>query len=308
MNYALEICYRSNPRIFSFPLYFILIISQKEEFIMYKEPLPASTQDIVRGCQEFFASKAKNKPFSHSYFQAKPEYTVCLTGAKVPFANAVWRHQSLNEKETHHVIDLFEKQEMPFLWWDPPTSVHSHSLNSLLIQRGLQFSGYLKGVITSTHQKSASALPGNLTIRKVENSQDLKTFCLCIFSLFDLPSELIDQLYQVMSQPLKDNQEVHYLAYDGQTPVGGITVSMNQMASIWNFMTHPNYQTQGLETALMLTALATAKQKGYAQAMAMFMPGEELLWNVCGWQEICQFPFYMHSGSISAKVPDQLIF
>ncbi len=275
---------------------------------MYKESLSASTQDIVRGCQEFFASKAKNKPFSHSYFQKKPEYTVCLSGAKVPFANAVWRHQSLNEKETHHVIDLFEKQEMPFLWWDPPASAkQSHTLNSILIQRGLQFSGYLKAATTSTHQKLASALPDNLTIRKMENTQDLKMFCQYIFSLYGLTAELIDQLYHVMNQPLQDTQEIHYIAYDGQIPVGGITVSMNQMAGIWNFITHPNYQTQGLETALMLTALATAEQEGYAQAMAMFMPGEEVLWNACSWQEICQFPFYMHSGSISAKVPNQLI-
>lgn len=275
---------------------------------MYKAPLSSATKDILTGCQEFFSSKAKVKPFSHSYFQEKPEYTVCLLGVKVPFANIVWRHKSLNEKETHHLINLFEKQEMPFLWWDPPTpATHSHSLNSLLIQRGLQFSGYLKGVTTSTHQKFASSLPDNLTIQRVENAQDLKTFCHCIFSLFGLPTELIDQLYQVMNQPLQNTQEAHYIAYDGQTPIGGITVSMNQMAGIWNFMTHPDYQAQGLETALMLTALTKAKQEGYVQAMAMFMPGEELLWNACGWQEICQFPFYMHSGSFFAKIPDQLV-
>lgn len=277
---------------------------------MYKESLSTSTQDIIKGCQEFFGSKALAKPFVHSYFQEKPAYTVCLLGAKVPFANAVWRHKNLNEKETHQLIDLFEKHEMPFFWWDPPTSFQSSttpSLNSLLIQRGLQFSGYLKGVLASTQQVSSSSLPDGLTIQRVQTSQDLKTFCHCIFSLFGLPTELIDQLYQVMNQPLQDTQETHYLAYDGQTPVGGITLSMNQVAGIWNFITHPDYQAQGLETALMLTALAEAKQAGYTQAMAMFMPGEETLWNPCGWQDICQFPFYMHSGSIASKIPDQLV-
>lgn len=281
---------------------------------MYKETLPQSTQNILKGCQEFFGSKAAAKPFPNSYFQEKPTYSICSLGVKVPFANAVWRHTSLEVCDLHHLIDQFENQNMPFFWWEPPTPAQIQtpplsSFNSLLIERGLQFSGYLKGVEieTSTQQSNPPSLLPAFTIQKVQNSQELKTFCHCIFSLFGLTTEIIDQLYHVMNQPLEETKEVHYIAYDNQIPIGGITVSMNQVAGIWNFITHSEYQKQGLETALMFAALAEAEQAGYKQAMAMFMPGEETLWSQCGWQDICHFPFYHHSGnSVSHSIQEKL--
>jgi ribosomal protein S18 acetylase RimI-like enzyme len=87
-----------------------------------------------------------------------------------------------------------------------------------------------------------------------------------------------------------------YRAYLDEVPVGTATLSTSSSsAGIWNLGTLPEYRKKGIGHTLIEATLTEAQKRDYGQVMAILMP-KGMAWGIfkkLGFQEVCQFPFYV---------------
>lgn len=267
----------------------------------------AAIDYIHQGRKEFFVSKCQ--AFPKATYQEALTHILCISGIEAPFGNAVWQlpHSFVNEHDVCKVLEIFKHNGLPFFWWEAPIPIESAEkepknmlmMKDLLIKNGLQAGGLLKGVCTRLAQvNSVIQVPNGVTIHQVQSLSDLKIFCQLVFAIHDVEPHTIEQIYLLSEKPLQTGEEAHYLAYQNDKPIGGITLATGKkVAGIWNFATLPSHRKQGIGSALIQAALNEAKQQGYQEAMAILMPSEMgALWRQFHFQEICYFPFYIAHG------------
>ncbi|WP_068471016.1 GNAT family N-acetyltransferase [Candidatus Protochlamydia phocaeensis] len=263
-------------------------------------------QCILKGRQEFFGSKAEYRSFPKADFNECLDYTICFSGTEGAVSNAVWQHSDqISRQKAQQILVAVEKKGLPFFWWGAPQLLGkaghspnpSSELSNWFVQKNMQPSGMLRGICASLDRPLLPAVSlSSIHIRRVDSQTELKQFCTLIFSLFGFSSAVIEQLYQITNRATQAGKEIHYLAYENETPVAGLTLAMGKMAGIWNMGTHPSHRHHGIGAALIQTALKEAKKREYQSIMAILMENELMrLWSQFHFQEICQFPFYIHS-------------
>lgn len=267
--------------------------------------------DIISGRNAYFASKVKPKVLAKAEYQEGIAHTLCITGIDAPFGNAVWQLPQCftNEDEIRKVINIFRDKELPFFWWESPLAMKLKDentqftlrLKNILIENGLQIGGILTGIITCLDSVRAKMqLPSEISIRPVESLSDLHLFCRLIFSIHGTPPHVMEQAFLLAEHSMQAKEEINYLAYRNNQPIGGITLSIGKtIAGLWSFATLPDHRNLGVGSALIQTALMDAKERGYQNLMAILMPNQiGKLWRQYHFQEICHFPFYIGQGKM----------
>lgn len=272
-----------------------------------EKELTAAIQYIVQGRNHFFGSKAKTKALSKAEYKEKPTHTICVSGLEAAFGNAVWQNLPFsNEGEICKILEEFRKKELPFFWWEAPITKIQNvqnpnhlSLTPILTQNGLQSGGLLTGISLQLDEAHHVPLLSDVAIRQVQTSQELKTFCQLIFSIYGLETKVIEQAYALIDRSTQASQEIHYLAYQDEKPIGGITLALGPSAAgLWNFATLSSVRKQGVGSALIQTAIQEIQRRSYQNLMAILMPGEMTkLWSQFNFKEICHFPFYISTNN-----------
>lgn len=248
------------------------------------------TNQIIRGRTDFFKPKALHSTFPSAVFVEKPAYDLCITGVKVPFANAVWQKTDIEEKEINDILETFRRKQLPFFWWDPP--IHLLSKADLRAKKGLITGGYLTGVIVDFHAQSLPAANKDIAIREIESSAEMTQFCQVLFAPMGVPSSVLEQIHTILKQSTDSGHDTHFLAFDGTKAIGAVTLSIGETAGIWNLGTLPDMRNRGIGTALIQAALREAQAREYPSCMAILMPDESKnIWQRLHFQEVCYFPF-----------------
>lgn len=274
---------------------------------MFKESPAAPIDFVIQGRNEFYKSKALCQAFSSAEFEETPSYAICISGIQSPLGNAVLqRHQPLtDEKEVNSILERFNKKQLPLFWWEAPIPIknenhqrtQTHAIGEILAKKGFQPGGLLTGVVADLDRKHPiQGQHKGISIRKVKTPEELSLFCQFVFSLIGMEPSVIEQAHTLLNSD--QGHDTHFLAFDGNKPVGSITLAMGQTAGLWNLATLPDRQNQGIGTALIQTALQDAHLRGYQKIMAILMPDEKerTLWKTLRFQEVCHFPFHISAG------------
>lgn len=217
-----------------------------------------------------------------------------ISGADyAPLNSIVEKDFSISPSE--HDIDTyvrhFEAKQLPFIWWAAADS-------AALEKKGFQFCGSLKGIylnISKSLPAKPIALP--LEIREVQGADELRTFGKICQETYGMNEKAGAQFAAINGMPLKHGRMIHLLAYVDNVPVAAATLMLGtKVAGIWNLATLPSYRKRGIGSALVHKALALAKQQHYDDVMAFIMPKgmAKHIFEQMGFEEICDFPFYIY--------------
>ena len=273
---------------------------------MLKEAPAAPMGYVIMGRNEFFKSKSICQVLPGAEYDEMHSYAICATGLQAPIGNALWQQplSQMSEPEIDAILEKFKKKQLPFFWWEAPIPIKKEENNNtmqltstakILTKRGFQNGGLLTGVAADLETNHLMHIQNKeITIRKVQTSEELSLFCNFIFPLHGMEPPIIEQMRAILKPSAEQKRDIHYLAFDRKQPVGGVTLAISQTAGLWNFATHPDRRNEGIGTALIQTALQDAHARGYQRIMAILMPGTtRTLWQRLHFQEVCRFPFHI---------------
>ena len=255
---------------------------------------------VQEGRKQFFRSCSLNSAHSEAGFHESSLYELYCTGFDYAPSNGIFetkKDSNLQNEEIEEITSFFTRRGLPFVWWGS---------NKRLKNFGFEFGGVMKGVSADLSEEALydDFLSKNISIKKASTEEDFQAFSEVLKIGFGLSENVADQFVTMNQSSAACEEQIHYLALIDQEVVGTITLaSIEDSAGVWNGTTLPEYRKRGVATALLATAMQDAVKLGYCQVMGILMP-EGLAFNLCsnfGFQEICDFPFYIH-GATADKV------
>lgn len=250
------------------------------------------TENLLQGRLEFFRSNALYSPLLEANFFDTEHNSFYVSGMDYAPCNGIIEkdiQRPLTEEEIKQAVDYFSNKKLPFIWWSASTNLE---------QYGLQYGGILTGIALDISQnlpKKPEAVE-HLKIKICKSQDDLDIFTSLAADGFALNKEAEEQWVQVNKAIMEKGEEIHFLAFVNDKPVATLTLSTCDLsAGAWNLATLPEYRNHGVASHLVHAALTQAKELGYHQVMAILMP-KGMAWGLftkLGFQEVCEFPFYV---------------
>ncbi|MBA3956783.1 MAG: GNAT family N-acetyltransferase [Parachlamydiaceae bacterium] len=262
----------------------------------YSEIEKTLLQSVVRGRFDTFRSGSVCSPLPEADFRETSQSSIYAWGMDYVCGNGVIENDGdriPTEEEIDQAIEYFSVKSLPFMWW---TSA------KILETKGFQFGGILTGIALDISQEvpSASLISPDLKIKIVQQESELKAFTDLASNAFAMSPKATDQWLALNDSVMKNGEQVHFMAYLNDILVGTATLAVSpSSAGIWNLATTQEHRKHGIGGALVHAALVEAKKRHYDQVMAILMP-KGLAWGLftkLGFEEVCEFPFYIYGAS-----------
>jgi GNAT superfamily N-acetyltransferase len=194
------------------------------------------------------------------------------------------------EEEIDRAIEYFSSKSLPFMWW---------SSAKILETKGFLFGGILTGIALDIARGVPVAASSDIKIKFVESDAELESFTCLAADIFAMSSKATEQWLALNDSMLRNDEQVHFIAYLNDIPVGTVSLSTSSSsAGIWNLATLPEHRKTGVGAALVQAALQEAKKRHYDYVMAILMP-KGMAWGLftkMGFEAVCEFPFYMYGA------------
>lgn len=256
----------------------------------------ALLKSVIQGRFDTFRSGSVCSPLPEADFKETSQNCIYAWGMDYVCGNGVVEKNANRvptEEEIDQVIQYFSSKNLPFMWW---TSA------KILETKGFQFGGILTGIALDISQgvPSKSAASSDLKIKIVRSDSELKAFTELAANAFAMNPKATEQWLALNDSVMKKDEQVHFIAYLNEIPVGTATLSIApSSAGIWNLATLPEHRKHGIGGALVHAALVEAKKRHHDQVMAILMP-KGMAWGLftkMGFKAVCEFPFYIYGVS-----------
>ncbi len=253
-------------------------------------------QSVIQGRLETFQSGSLCSPLPEAGFKETDENYLYAWGIDYACHNGVIeknKDRIPSEEEINKTIEYFSSKNLPFMWW---------SAAKILETKGFQFGGNLTGIALDISQDipSKPMASSDLKIKMAQSDSEIQSFTDLAASAFALNPKATEQWLAVNNSAVKQDEQVHFIAYLNGVPVGTATLSISpSSAGIWNLGTSPEYRKHGIAGALVHAALVEAKKRHYNQVMAILMP-KGMAWGLftrMNFKAVCEFPFYVYGVS-----------
>lgn len=202
--------------------------------------------------------------------------------------------KEISDNEIEIGLEFFQSRKLPFIWWT------SQNLES----KGFLPGGNLTGIaLDISHEFPTLNDTPQLKIRAINGMEELNTFSRMVIDAFGMNPNVIGQYQAVYGAAMHHNEQIHYLAFHENTPVGTITLSTSDSAGIWNLSVHHEHRNKGIGGALVAFATAEAKKRGHEQVMAILMPKglASSPFTKHSFKKVCEFPFYIHGATTALE-------
>lgn len=267
-----------------------------EENTMIKNEDNALYESVMQGRFDTFRGASVHSPLPEAAFEETSQKSVYAWGIDYVCGNGVMENDGdriPTDEEIDQTIQYFSGKKLPFMWW---TSA------KVLETKGFLFGGILTGIALDISE-GIPLLPTSspdLKIQIVETESELKTFNDLAADTFAMNAKATEQLLPINDSVMKKGEQVHFIAYLNEVPVGTVTLSTSASSSgIWNLAALPEHRKHGIGGALVHAALVEAKKREYTEVMAILMP-KGMAWGLftkLGFKPICEFPFYIYGAS-----------
>lgn len=248
---------------------------------------------VIEGREDFFRNMTIYSPSPMKSFQKNATRATYFSDADFPLYNGVLEEDlgsDLKDSDIEEVVLFFKSRQRSFCWWTSSKKLES---------KGFKLGGIMKGVALDISQRLPipSAIPDGLKIKIVQTEAQLHEFCRICTAVPRMGTHMIKHYENVCGLTMKQNEQLHFLAYLNDIPVATLTLTLsNESAGIWNAATLAEYRKNGIFTALVHAALLEANKRQYYLVTALLMP-KGMAWGVFqgfGFKEVCTFPFYLY--------------
>lgn len=250
-------------------------------------------QTVMQGQLDLFRSASVCSPLPSAEYQETNQNILYAFGIDFATCNGVMEkneNRIPTEEEIDRTIEVFSAKKLPFIWW---------SSAQILENKGFQFGGTLTGIALDISQNipAKPSSSSHLKVKIVQSEADVRTFTELGANTFGMNASTKEQFLSVNTAVMEQGEQVHFLAYFDEIPVGTASLSTcNSSAGVWNLVTLPEYRKQGVGAALVHACLVEAKNHQYDHVMAILMP-KGMAWGLfakLGFKEACKFPFYVY--------------
>lgn len=253
----------------------------------------ALLSSVLQGRFETFRSSAVCSPLPEADFSETDDTCLYAWGMDYVCGNGVMEKNGERiptEEEIDRAIEYFSSKSLPFMWW---------SSAKILETKGFLFGGILTGIALDIARGVPVAASSDIKIKFVESDAELESFTCLAADIFAMSSKATEQWLALNDSMLRNDEQVHFIAYLNDIPVGTVSLSTSSSsAGIWNLATLPEHRKTGVGAALVQAALQEAKKRHYDYVMAILMP-KGMAWGLftkMGFEAVCEFPFYMYGA------------
>ncbi len=251
---------------------------------------------VLQRRRDFFYSISALSPLPGAAFQYRAHTTLYCSGIEDALCNglvSLEENDVPSENEIQEAIAFFKERKLPFIWWSDA---------KILEKYHFQHGGMLTGIAVDLSKNSRETVshPSNITVEIIHSKEDLQTFSTLLTQTFEMAKTAADQLHIACECTMERGTHVHFLARIDGVPAGTATLSVApSSAGIWSLGTLPKYRRKGIGLALLEAALIEAQKQGQSHVMAILMPKGMAggIFKKRGFQEVCQFPFYVYGAS-----------
>ncbi|MFL7791476.1 MAG: GNAT family N-acetyltransferase [Anaerolineae bacterium] len=235
-------------------------------------------------------------------YEGKPDVAWFMTG--IPFAlfNGVI-HARLApddlDARIREVVAPFESGKKPMVWWTGP-STQPDDLGDHLQACSLLYMDDSPGMAVDLD--ALQDLPSNpaVTVRRAASLQNLVQWGGPFAANFEVPKKFIPQLCEsVATLGFDEDRAMHnYLGMLDGNVVGTCTLFLGAgVAGIYNVSTLPKARQQGVATALTLTALRAARDRGYRIGILHASEMGYGVYRRIGFRDYCTISHYLYLPS-----------
>ncbi len=195
-----------------------------------------------------------------------------FTGLSHPLMNGVVSAQLDDENlevKIEETINFFKQRSVPFMWWIGPSS-RPKDLGEIISTYGLtKLEHDSPGMAVDLRKLDKAPFHeainrSNVTVKQVQNADDLRKWCSIVGKCFDLPEVVTNAFYELMTVVLGQKNVVNYLAFLNGDPIASSNVLYSAgVAGIWCVGTLSKYRGQGIGTAITMAPLLDAQKRGF---------------------------------------------
>ena len=195
------------------------------------------------------------------------------------------------------IVAMFKSQNKACLWWTGPAT-RPDNLSDHLRAGGLLHLDDTPGMAVDLEALNPD-LPVNpaVTVKRVSQPDDLKQWVDPFAANFEIPRKLVPQLYTSMTKLGFDEQGTlhNYLGLLNGEVVGTSTLYLGAgVAGIYDVGTLPRARRQGVGTALTLTPLRLARERGYRIGILHASEMGYPIYRRIGFKEFCTLSHYLY--------------
>jgi ribosomal protein S18 acetylase RimI-like enzyme len=262
-----------------------------------------------------FSEAALIEAIEANLFELMPVFCGCLPNAvyrdepdaawymtDIPFAlfNGVIRARLAPDGLDARIRELvtpFESGKKPMVWWTGP-STRPDDLGDHLQACGLLHLDDAPGMAIDLDALNED-IPANpaVTVKRAVSLDDLKQWGDPFAASFEVPKKFIPQLCEsVATLGFDEDKALHsYLGMLNGDVVGTCTLYLGAgVAGIYNVSTLPKARRQGVATALTLTALRAARDRGYRIGILHASEMGHGAYRRIGFRDYCTVSHYLY--------------
>jgi ribosomal protein S18 acetylase RimI-like enzyme len=172
------------------------------------------------------------------------------------------------DRKIESVLSYFVERKLPFVWYIGPDTKPSN-LGDILNEHGLKYIGEVAAMAIKIEKLKLRNYPKDLTIERVKDEDQLRTFFDVWIESYPFPPSLGDIYYDIFtSKGFKlDYPNKFYVGYLEGTAVATSRVFYGRdLASLWWVSTHPSARGRGIATAMTINPLRDSQSYGYKMA------------------------------------------
>lgn len=244
-----------------------------------------------------FIGLFKNAPDVRASFEGDVAWF--LTGIPFPLFNGVFRTNLTNDRADFVISEIlgkFQERNMPMIWSVTPDS-RPRDLGKRLEAHGLRHGGDLPSIAVDLFAVSEESDEQNgLSIRLVQNSAELSSWCDALIGIFKFPAFVSHALFNFLEMPGYDQDAPvkNYMGFENGKLVAVSSVLLaGGVAGIYNVGTLPEVRHRGFGRAITLAPLLEARDLGYRVGVLQSSDMGFGLYSKLGFNEYCKFSRYL---------------
>ncbi len=222
-----------------------------------------------------------------------------LTGIPFPLFNGVFATNLSSEDADlviGQILGKFQERNLPMIWSVTPLS-RPRDLGQRLEALGLRYEGSEPSMALDLDALSGDIdLPEGFSIRLVQNSADLISWCDILTGVFHFPAFVSEALFNFLGIPGydPDAQVKNYMGFENGKLVAVSTVLLaGGVAGIYNVGTLPEARRRGFGRAITMTPLLDTRDLGYRVGVLQSSDMGFGLYSKLGFKEYCKFGRYL---------------
>lgn len=235
----------------------------------------------------------------NAVYEDKPDVAWFMTGIPFVMFNGII-HARLAaddlDARIREIVAPFESGNKPMVWWTGP-STRPDDLGDHLKAYGLIYMDDAHGMAIDL--ETLQDLPANpaVTVKRATSLDDLLQWGNPFATNFEVPKKFIPQLCEsIATLGFDEDGAMHnYLGILNGDVVGTCTLFLGSgVAGIYNVSALPKARRQGVATALTLTALRAARDRGYRIGILHASEMGHGAYRRIGFRDYCTISHYIY--------------